>query len=561
MKLKNIILSTAAVVTLVACEKKFDSLLTNPNNPSPETASADLYLNQVQLSFAGFFDASGAFGREVTRQMNWFGPTYINGYTPNSFDGVWNTAYTGVFKHANALIPIASKENKWVNVAMAKIMKAYTMMTLVDLFGDVPYDEANLGSENTNPKVTPGKDVYAKAITLLNEAIADLAKTPGAFPGNQDLFFQTSNSTGIGRWRKTAKTLLLRAYLNTRLVDNTAKTKIDALIAENDLISSGTADDFEFKYGSKNANPDNRHPDYANNYNAAGSAGDYVSTWFMYAMAEEKGLFSNTESRNNADPRTRYYLYRQRVNFNEADETSASCLASAAPAHYPADMPYCLINAPGFWGRDHGDNSGIPPDANRRTTFGIYPAGGDFDANQGTTVTLVRGGRGQGILPLWQASYTTFARAEGALILGTVGDPRALLEQGVRQSISKVVGYPATIGFSVPADLVPTSAKVDDYVGKVMALYDAATTQDAKLNVIMKEWYLALWGNGNQLYNNIRRTGKPTGMQFARLAAPGEFTRSMLYPSSSVNLNINAKQRASVGERVFWDTNPPGFIK
>lgn len=561
MKLRNIILSTAAVVTLVACEKKFDSLLNNPNNPSPETASADLYLNQVQLSFAGFYDASSTFGREVTRQIVWYGPTYANGYSPQSFDGVWNTAYTGVFKHANALIPIAASQNKWVNVAMAKIMKAYTMMTLVDLFGDVPYDEANLGSDNTNPKVTPGKDVYAKAIALLTEAISDLAKTPGAFPGTQDLFFQTSGATGIGRWRKTAKTLLLRAYLNTRLVDNTAKAKIDALITDNDLIASGTADDFEFKYGSKNANPDNRHPDYAGNYNAAGSAGDYIGTWFMYALAEEKGLFSNTESRNQSDPRTRYYLYRQRVNFNEADETSASCLASAAPAHYPAGMPYCLISAPGFWGRDHGDNSGIPPDANRRTTWGIYPAGGDFDANQGTTVTLVRGGRGAGIHPIWQAAFTSFARAEAALVLGTAGDPRALLEQGVRQSIAKVVGYPSTIGFSVPADLVPTTQRVDDYVAKVLALYDAATTQDAKLNVIVKEWYLALWGNGNEVYNNIRRTGKPTGMQLARLASPGEFTRSMLYPSSNVNLNLNAKQKASVGERVFWDTNPPGFIK
>lgn len=554
------ILSVAAVVALGACEKKFDSLLDNPNNPRPEVANADLYLNQVQLSFASFFNSASSFGMQVTRHIVWYGPTYLNGYSPQSFNGLWSTAYTGVFKHANALIPIASEQKKWVNVGMAKIMKAYTMMTLVDLFGDVPYDEANLGAENTNPAITNGKQVYDKAIALLNEAIADLAKTPGSYPGAQDLFFGASNAAGAARWRTTAKTLLLRAYLTTRLVDNNAKAKIDALLAENDLINT-TAQDFEFKYGSKNANPDTRHPRYAGNYNAAGSAGDYISTYFLYALAQEKGLFNNTPSRDNSDPRTRYYFYRQRTNFNEADETSASCLASAPPAHYPSGMPYCLIDAPGFWGRDHGDNSGIPPDANRRTTWGVYPAGGEFDANQGTTVTLVRGGRGAGIAPIWQSAFTDFAKAEAALVLGTAGNPRALLESAVRKSIAKVIGYPATINLTVPAAAVPDATRIDAYVGKVLALYDAATTNDGRLDVIMKEWWIALWGNGTDPYNNYRRTGKPTGMQLPRLANPGEFTRSMLYPANYINLNLNAQQKASVGVKVFWDTNPAGFIK
>ena len=560
MKLRNIVLGAVAVVTLGACEKKFDSLLNNPNFPTPDQASADLYLNQVQLSFTGVFNSASSFGQEVTRQIVWYGPTYQTGYTPQSFNGIWSTAYSGVMKHANALIPIAEAQKKYVNVAIAKILKAYTMMTLVDMFGDVPYDEANLGSDNTNPAITKGNVVYAKAITLLTEAIADLAKTPGAYPGAQDLFFGASNATGAARWRTTAKTLLLRAYLTQRLVDNTVKAKIDALLTENDLINA-TASDFEFKYGTSNANPDNRHPAYAGNYNASGAAGDYIGTWFMYALAEEKGLFNNQPGRDNSDPRIRYYLYRQRTNFSEANEASVSCLAAAAPAHYPAGMPFCLISSAGFWGRDHGDNSGIPPDANLRTTWGIYPAGGDFDANQGTSVSLVRGGRGAGILPIWQSAFTDFLKAEAALTMSTAGDPRALLESGIRKSMAKVIGYPATIGFTVPAAAVPTQQRIDDYVAKVLALYDAATTQSERLNVIVKEWYLALWGNGLDAYNNYRRTGKPEGMQLSRLSAPGEFTRSMFYPANYVNLNLNATQKSSVGTRVFWDSNPAGFIK
>jgi Starch-binding associating with outer membrane/Susd and RagB outer membrane lipoprotein len=565
MKLKYIIVGAVAVFTLGACSKKFEQLLNNPNNPSPDAASADLFLTQAQLSFVGFFNTASNFGREVTRQTTWSGPTYLNGYSPANFNGMWSTAYTGVLKHINALLPLATEQKKFVHVAIAKTLKAYTIMTLVDFFGDVPLDEANLGLENTNPKLNKGSDVYAKAVALLIEAKADLAKTSAFFPGALDLFYNTTGSDGIDKWNSAINTLLLRAYLGTRLVDNTAKAKIDALIADGKLITT-TAQDFEFKYGTKIANPDNRHPRYDANYDASGNAGDYLGTWMMWIMAVEKGTFSNAESRNNSDPRTRYYFYRQRTSYSAVTQDNLSCAFSAAPAHYPADMPFCIPDVAGFWGRDHGDNSGTPPDGNLRTTWGIYPAGGEFDKNQSTSVTLSRGGRGAGIAPIWLSNFTNFALAEAALTLGTAGNPRTLLEAGVRSSINKVINYPATILLgadlvnTVDPALVPTQARIDAYVAKVLALYDAAATPQAKLDVIMKEWYIALWGNGTDPYNNYRRTGFPSKMQPARLAAPGEFVRSMLYPADHVNLNLNGVQKTSVGTKVFWDTNPPGFI-
>ena len=151
MRLKKIYIIALSVVMLGSCNKKLDELLVNPNSPSPDKASADLYLTQMQLSFANFFDAASGFGMETTRMIVMYGPTYSNAYSPQSFDGIWSTAYTGVFKHANALIPIAESEKKFVNVAMAKTIKAYTMITLVDMFGDIPFTESNLGSDNTNP--------------------------------------------------------------------------------------------------------------------------------------------------------------------------------------------------------------------------------------------------------------------------------------------------------------------------------------------------------------------------------------------------------------------------
>ena len=78
----------------------------------------------------------------------------------------------------------------------------------------------------------------------------------------------------------------------------------------------------------------------------------------------------------------------------------------------------------------------------------------------------------------------------------------------------------------------------------------------------MKEYYIALWGNGIESYNNYRRTGKPSNMQPVLQTNPGPFIRSFLYPSVYVNLNKNATQKSSTAVQVFWDINPAtGFLR
>jgi hypothetical protein len=99
-------------------------------------------------------------------------------------------------------------------------------------------------------------------------------------------------------------------------------------------------------------------------------------------------------------------------------------------------------------------------------------------------------------------------------------------------------------------------------VNKVLSAYDAAATTDAKLNILMKEYYIALWGNGSDAYNMYRRTNKPANMQLVvGEPDPGIFINSHLYPSVFVNRNINATQKANVGVQVFWDKHPPNSRK
>jgi hypothetical protein len=239
-------------------------------------------------------------------------------------------------------------------------------------------------------------------------------------------------------------------------------------------------------------------------------------------------------------------------------------------------MPYCVGNLDeGYYGRDHGNGNGIPPDGDIRTVYGVYPAGGKFDngtfnniLNQGTD-----GGLGAGVIPVMPANFITFYRAEAALTMGTGEDARALLEQAVSESIANVLGFvedvdPASLDEQIGVDvngnaifgratLPVDSTGIDAYIAEVMSLYDAASD---KLDVVMKEFLIASYGNGMEGYNMLRRTGRPFNIQPMIQPTAGSFIRTAIYPAAHVSLNENATQR-QVTEQVFWDTNPADFVK
>jgi hypothetical protein len=130
--------------------------------------------------------------------------------------------------------------------------------------------------------------------------------------------------------------------------------------------------------------------------------------------------------------------------------------------------------------------------------------------------------------------------------------------------MAKVTGFPATVGVTPSATYAATSATITNYVDLVLASFDAAATDNDKLAIIMKEYYLSTWGNGWEAYNAYRLTGYPKNMQpTVYSAAPGFFIRSFYYPSVYVNRNLNAPAQKALGikaEKVFWDNNADNFI-
>jgi hypothetical protein len=536
--------------------------LENPNEVSVDQLDVDLLNNKIQVDFAEFVALANTPGIELTRMMALTGgDTYPNAYQAQDFNDVWNRAYQDVLNQIKTLQSRTDGTPRVVHSGSTRVLQAYVMLTLVDLFGDVPYSQAlkgNEGATNFNPGNDPGAQVYQNAITLLDEAIALLGQTVASGAGlSRDIYYGGDKV----KWTALANTLKLKAYLNLSL---NSSTRADVTAKINDLLTKDLidtdAEEFTYKYGTADIPARSRHPQYRDMYKPqAGDADTYVNNSFMWNAYKQKGV---------EDPRWRYYFYRQVGSIAKAlddDPESVPCVFTPPPAHFGPNDVFCSFD-PGFFGRDHGNNDGIPPDTRAKTCVGVYPAGGrsDVNADVATYQTVTQqgqGANGAGIQPIWLASFTEFVKAEAALTLGTTGDAGTLLAGAVQKSINRVIKFGTDKGQAVPAALSPDPAA---YIAKVNELYTAAASSGDKLNVMAKEYWLALWGNGIESYNLYRRTGRPLDIQLMRIAPAntGIFLYSLPYASDFVNLNSKVDQKPDgAANKVFWDTNPDNFCK
>lgn len=566
--MKNILrtLSIFLVLFTTACD--LDKDLKNPNEISVEGADVNLLLNAVQLDFADFFhSAQNSVSALVRHNAMTSGFRYQTAFLPQNQDGMWYLAYQSVLINAETLIPLAKAKNLTTHVAVARLLQAYTFITLVDLFGDVPASAALKGSEGEfNPPADPGAEVYNLALRYIAEARTELAKTgvEAGGPLTRDIYYNGNRA----QWAALANTLELKAWLNISTLSaraSEAKAKMATLLTS-DLIDT-EAENFTYKWGTATV-PDSRHPMYNQYYGPnAGQATGYIGTSFLFEIYRGKPDPNDPTDFNKftQDPRWRYFVYRQVGSLRQfvtVDPKALSCTPGAAPDHYvQGNYPFCVLD-PGFAGRDHGNATGTPPDPPVITAVGVYPAGGKIDNNIAdskipATNTFFEstkrgdGANGAGITPIFMSFFTDYMKAEILARNGDFAAAKTQLAAAIDKSITQVKNFGAASGQTPTATLIPSTAT---YQTAVAHLYDVASD---KLKVIGREFWVASWGNGVEAYNSYRRTGGPDFLQPPLQLGAGPWLRSLVYPAVYVNLNSSATAKPSdTVVKVFWDGNP-----
>ena len=549
------IIPLVLIVFLAYCETTELDLATKPNELTEDNANVDFLYNSIQVESGRWIQSFGNRGGDMTRVSYMFGRTYLSNYEPPSSDFVWRQAYQRIFTDIVIMKGLAEENEQFAHIGMAQVLQAFILATLVDFYGDVPWTQALDPVEFPNPVADSGSSVYDAALGLLDEGISNL--NAGSTLPEFDLFY----SGDLAAWVRAANTIKLRLYLNRRLVDGSAMGNFNQIINSGNYIQN-TSQDFQFRWGTQNVNPgESRHPLYSTDYSSTG-AGNYQSNWLMDHMIV------------NNDPRIRYYFFRQvgctpgNIDINVVmcltNQQTLICSDITPPPHYQG-FPYCSLPF-GYWGRDHGNDEGIPPDGFTRTTAGVYPAAGRFDADYfindpaNARVGPDLGGQGVGITPVILASTVDFMIAESRIINNDFAGALSAITDGISKSCNKVQDFGSrdTTVSSDDWDTYGTDATdTAVYIADIQSKYNSANNS-GKFDILGNQLFVNLYGNGIDAYNFYRRTGYPTTLQPCIELNSGAFTRSFFYPANEANTNSSISQKPDQKVQVFWDTNP-GF--
>lgn len=480
----------AFLIFAVSCTKSFLDINTDPNNPIRLEVSKLLPLIERNIGDGLAMGASSGGVSQVLsvythQQSTREEANQYGARGTNFFIGVtWPTLFENVLANLEQVIRDATAAKNYRYLGIAKVLKAYTASQLVDIFGDIPYSEANqLKTGIRYPKFDDDASIYPQLITLLDAGIADLNNTAAniSVPGADDVIYGGS----VSKWTKAANTIKLKLLVQMRKIKD-VKADVTTLLADPTKLINATNESFLIPYGP-NVSTDDRNPGFQD-YTAS-QRSTHVSPWFYEIL---KG-YNPTILTGNPDPRLPYYIYNQLTKTKTPDGQTEYRDSAFVSLYFGSSGPDA----------DRGQQNSF-------SLFGIYPVGGRYDDGAGGVASAISG---TGAAPYRLITYADKLFLEAELIKDGVipGNAKSKLADAVTESF-KQVDYVVTTfvksGQTVPSvyDAAATS-RMTRYINAVLAEYDAKPTQ--QLQMIMTQKWLSSVGSAVDQYTDYRRTGFP----------------------------------------------------
>jgi hypothetical protein len=499
---KHLVIAISGIVLISSC-KKFLNINTDPDNiPASNAPMAQLLTSaEMNLAFEGgsdLFRYAALISQQMSGQASQPNQTYeydkynITGSDQNN---VWGSIFASTLSDLELIIKQAAANGSPYYAGVAKILKAYEYSLVVDTWGDVPYSEAQQLDANTSPHYDDDATIYPKLITLLNDAITDLgAATSNLSPGTNSIFYSNATfATVKPQWIKLANTLKLRLLLHYSKKDAAFSTaQMGALINSAATFMTSSADNLQMIFN-----------DAANQRNPI----------TQFEVSRPNYLFANntmvTLMNNKLDPRRPFY-------FTPFPWTSSPATYKGVTAGDPATVNYSRIHT-----YLRGTATGTP----------VPNAQGGILASALTY---------NGTAPLRMLTYPEycFIRSEAGLMGVANSDAQTWFTNGITASMQQAGVSAANITTYLTASgtLIGTNAQ--------------------KLQQIIEEKYVALFGVSVEPWTDFRRTGYPALTPPSnRIAQVTNVPRSLFYAQSEIDLNPNApaQKSADLQTKVFWD--------
>lgn len=514
MKLNKTYFSGLAIALMLgvsSCDKDFEKVNTNPNNPE-KVSSALLLPNVIRNTTNEIAGNSWGYGNIVMQYTAKIQFTNEDRYNWGPQSSPYSSFYNAL-RDINNIIEISGTAKQQNYVGVAKVMRAHLFAYMSDAYGEIPYTESLQAKGELNyPKFDTQEVIYAGVLKELEEANALLGTTTEKVDG--DILFNGN----VNLWKKFANSLRLRILM--RLSDRKDPSQAMQAILSNPTqspIFSAATEQAVLQYLQ---DVPNQHPLFTTR------SGSYDEVRLSIRLEDElKGL---------NDPRL--FAYAQPTT------SSAAGVLGAVTAY-----------------------EGVPNGLGDEEALKYSPSG---DATKGGSNFISRVGL------LWACSACTtqanplgyqgilMSYAEVQFILAearergfiTVGTAEDYYKKGIQASVDyyraryTVINQP-----TIAARLV-----IDDaYFAQTKVAY-TGTTQEKLAKIGTQKW-IALFFSGMEAWHDWKRTGYPSIKPGPAAFIPTVPVRFM-YPGSVQSLN-GENYKAAIGRqgpdalttRVWWD--------
>lgn len=230
-------------ISFNSCESFLaDGINVDQNKPSVVPVNAQM--PHIAINIANVYGGDiSRFATMLSQQVEgvarqWSSFNQYTGLSPFRFDTAWSNCYENVLIEVQAMTNAASTDGYNHYAAAGKTLEAFTLLTMTDLWGDIPYSEAISGFENINPTFDSRTGViYPKVMSLLDEAASGFnASSGGKDLGSDDVIY----GGNVDLWKKAVNAIKARAYLH--------KGDYSSALSNAKASFSSRADNFSFQF-------------------------------------------------------------------------------------------------------------------------------------------------------------------------------------------------------------------------------------------------------------------------------------------------------------------------
>ena len=301
--IKLSILAVGLTFGFSACDKYYEELNTNPNEPS--STSTSFLLTNAQKSMMDYTWDEWFNGRRGNQLAQYWSS---NQYTNESryqlrtsiTNSYWALFYSRSLQDLQEIINLntdtpddyvgfGKTENQ---IAIAKVLQTWLYQNMTDCWGPIPFTQALQGAAFPSPEYDSQRDVYLGMLATLNDAIAAFDVSDNSVQG--DVIYNGD----ISLWKKFANSLKMRVAIRMADVESsTASTAISEAVASGVFTSNADNALFNYLGAAPNNNPLNEDYQTRNDFCASNTMIDELDRLgdprigFFYAPTASGGAY------------------------------------------------------------------------------------------------------------------------------------------------------------------------------------------------------------------------------------------------------------------------------